>query len=500
MHAPGGEGRPPIDARGAGFVGVNLYVQLGRGRDYAWSATSAGQDNIDTFALRAVRRARTTASAARCEPIEVLEKTVAWTPTLGRPDARRLADAARRAHEARARRGARHDPRQAGDLHELRSTYFHEVDSAAGFMDFNTPTAITGPRVLPAGGEQDRLHVQLVLRRLRADRVLQLGREPACAPARIDHDLPVAGALRSGAAGTRTRWSSQRHAAVGAPAGDRPALPRQLEQQAGARLRVGRRRTPTRRSTARRCCPERVKRGDRGRAQADAAGPDRRHGGRGHGRPARALRAAARAARHRHAEGRAAARGGRRRCARGGAPAGCAGRRPRRRLRARRRGRADGRLVAAAGCSAQFEPVLGPTAMDKLDGRRSRSTTRRTTTASTSARPTRAPGTASCARTCAACSAARCAAATRASTAARGRAAALPARAAALARRRRSTCRARELYGGDAVCPKAGKDGDQWCFDAVRQRPVGGATQPLIHWINRPTYQQAVEIAERVGR
>jgi hypothetical protein len=42
--------------------------------------------------------------------------------------------------------------------------------------------------------------------------------------------------------------------------------------------------------------------------------------------------------------------------------------------------------------------------------------------------------------------------------------------------------------------------GDQWCFDAVRQRPVGGATQPLIHWINRPTYQQAVEIQTRAPR
>jgi hypothetical protein len=28
----------------------------------------------------------------------------------------------------------------------------------------------------------------------------------------------------------------------------------------------------------------------------------------------------------------------------------------------------------------------------------------------------------------------------------------------------------------------------------VRQRPVGGATQPLIHWINRPTYQQVTEV------
>ena len=40
----------------------------------------------------------------------------------------------------------------------------------------------------------------------------------------------------------------------------------------------------------------------------------------------------------------------------------------------------------------------------------------------------------------------------------------------------------------------------QWCYDAVRFRPVGGATQPLIHWINRPTYQQVNEIQSRVPR
>jgi hypothetical protein len=55
---------------------------------------------------------------------------------------------------------------------------------------------------------------------------------------------------------------------------------------------------------------------------------------------------------------------------------------------------------------------------------------------------------------------------------------------------------ASELYGGDEVCPYA----DQWCFDSVRFSPVGGATQPLIHWINRPTYQQANEIQRRLPR
>ena len=41
---------PDIDAQGAAFPGVSPYVLLGRGQDFAWSATSAGQDIIDTFA------------------------------------------------------------------------------------------------------------------------------------------------------------------------------------------------------------------------------------------------------------------------------------------------------------------------------------------------------------------------------------------------------------------------------------------------------------------
>ncbi len=38
-----------IDARGAAFPGVSLYVLLGRGKHYAWSATSSSSDDIDQF-------------------------------------------------------------------------------------------------------------------------------------------------------------------------------------------------------------------------------------------------------------------------------------------------------------------------------------------------------------------------------------------------------------------------------------------------------------------
>ena len=38
-----------FDARGVTFPGISLYVPLGRGRDFSWSATTATNDNVDQF-------------------------------------------------------------------------------------------------------------------------------------------------------------------------------------------------------------------------------------------------------------------------------------------------------------------------------------------------------------------------------------------------------------------------------------------------------------------
>src|SRR5215212_8832354 len=38
-----------IDARGAAFPGLSFYVLLGRGKDFAWSATSANSDVVDQY-------------------------------------------------------------------------------------------------------------------------------------------------------------------------------------------------------------------------------------------------------------------------------------------------------------------------------------------------------------------------------------------------------------------------------------------------------------------
>src|SRR3954465_5839156 len=142
VHAPASGGLPGIDAKGASFVGINLYVQLGRGRDYAWSATSAGQDIIDTFAVDLCEPdgSKPTLGSThyrfrgRCEAMQELTRTNSWTPNLGdqtpagtqtlRAERTKLGIVAARAR-VRGRPVA---------FTKLRSTYFHEVDSAAGFM------------------------------------------------------------------------------------------------------------------------------------------------------------------------------------------------------------------------------------------------------------------------------------------------------------------------------------------------------------------------------
>ena len=79
------------------FPGIGPYVEIGRGRDYAWSATSAGQDIIDVYALdlcdpdggsrrRSTRWA--TCYRGQCLPIEVLERTERWYADARRPDRR----------------------------------------------------------------------------------------------------------------------------------------------------------------------------------------------------------------------------------------------------------------------------------------------------------------------------------------------------------------------------------------------------------------------------
>ncbi len=138
LHGPG------IDARGASFAGVNLYVLLGRGRDYAWSATSAGSDNVDTFAEVLCKDNFHYRYRGKCEPMEKLEKTESWTPNAIDSTAAgsQTLVAYRTVHGivyARAKVGGKKVA-----YARQRSTYFHEADSVIGFAQLNEPGAVTG--------------------------------------------------------------------------------------------------------------------------------------------------------------------------------------------------------------------------------------------------------------------------------------------------------------------------------------------------------------------
>jgi acyl-homoserine lactone acylase PvdQ len=138
LHGPG------IDARGAAFAGVNLFVELGHGRDYAWSATSAGSDNTDTFAEVLCRDRFHYLYRGKCKPMEKLEKTESWTPNaIDSTEAGSQAlTAYRTVHGIVFARG-KVGGRKVAFVHQ-RSTYFHEADSVVGFAQLNEPGFITG--------------------------------------------------------------------------------------------------------------------------------------------------------------------------------------------------------------------------------------------------------------------------------------------------------------------------------------------------------------------
>ncbi|MEV6980170.1 penicillin acylase family protein [Sphaerisporangium sp. NPDC051017] len=138
---------PGIKARGAAFAGLNLYVLLGRGTDYAWSATSSGQDITDTYALELCDPGggpATTSSdhymyRGACTAMETLKKTNAWKPNTADSTAAGSYDLVIKRTKYglvtwRGTVGGRPTAFAA-----LRSTYQHEADSAVGFQMFNEP-------------------------------------------------------------------------------------------------------------------------------------------------------------------------------------------------------------------------------------------------------------------------------------------------------------------------------------------------------------------------
>ncbi len=157
-----------------------------------------------------------------------------------RHDAVGLGDAARRAHAARDRHPPGRDQAASPTpTRKLRATYYHEVDSALGFADFNNP-------------ERDGVAARVHARRPARSTTRSTGStstpstSPTSTPAstrsrsrRTDPNFPALAkpALHRGATPTTELSTSRTGSRCSqAPPGGRPALPHELEQQAGARL------------------------------------------------------------------------------------------------------------------------------------------------------------------------------------------------------------------------------------------------------------------------
>ncbi|RII18824.1 Penicillin G acylase precursor [Streptomyces sp. YIM 130001] len=141
---------PGIKARGVSFAGVGMYIQLGRGADYSWSATSANQDITDTYAVELCAPDGSTPGKdathyryrGECVPMDKLDKRNDWKPTLADSTAKggyRMQ--VFRTHYGIVTHRATVDGKPVAYT-SLRSTYRHEADSIIGFQMFNDPSYV----------------------------------------------------------------------------------------------------------------------------------------------------------------------------------------------------------------------------------------------------------------------------------------------------------------------------------------------------------------------
>ena len=138
---------PGIQARGVAFAGTNLFVQLGRGVDYAWSATSSGSDNIDTVVERLCNTDGSDPTIestgyrvdGECVEMEQFTHSETTTPNAGSQNPPKTYEfqVLRTGHGlVQLRTTVDGDPVA---IVSQRSTYGHEVDSVVGFSQLNDP-------------------------------------------------------------------------------------------------------------------------------------------------------------------------------------------------------------------------------------------------------------------------------------------------------------------------------------------------------------------------
>jgi acyl-homoserine lactone acylase PvdQ len=141
------------DVRGATFPGISLYVLLGRGQDFSWSATTATTDVVDQFVERLcnpdgsppTRDSTHYLYKGKCTPFTQRDYTVTTPVAATDPSPPKEVT-------FRAVRSV-HGPIQATAtvggvpvaIASARSTYFHEIDSTRAFKRFNF-NEVSNPR------------------------------------------------------------------------------------------------------------------------------------------------------------------------------------------------------------------------------------------------------------------------------------------------------------------------------------------------------------------
>ncbi|MFG2575481.1 penicillin acylase family protein [Streptomyces sp. NPDC048481] len=137
---------PGISARGASFAGLSMYVELGRGQDYAWSATTSGQDIIDSYAVELCQDDYHYLYHGACTAMDVVEQKNSWKPTT----ADGTAAGAYTMRVYRTKYGPVQYRATVGGKKvaytTLRSSYMHEADSIIGFQMLNDPDYVKSPQ------------------------------------------------------------------------------------------------------------------------------------------------------------------------------------------------------------------------------------------------------------------------------------------------------------------------------------------------------------------
>ncbi len=139
---------PHIAARGVSFAGTNFIVSLGRGVDYAWSATSPYTDITDTVVQPlcnidgsppTVDSTAYVDGSGRCAPMVNYQHTETGLPNIAAPGApTRISFLVLRTDHGIVRLRTTVQGRPVAVVLQ-RSTYGHEADSVLGFGRLNDP-------------------------------------------------------------------------------------------------------------------------------------------------------------------------------------------------------------------------------------------------------------------------------------------------------------------------------------------------------------------------